>query len=333
MLSKIKHSIFLVILLIGVIAFGQDAHFSQFKASPIFLNPSLTGIMHQKEMRVVSQHRNQWSSVNSRYRTTSVAFDMPLDTKVGVGGYIVNQDAAQNFSTLTFVLSAAYDISNPNQHKHHINMGAQLGFINKSSNYGQLIFDSQYDGTNFDADLESGESNTDTRYSKFMPELTFGISYVNTDIKSKYHPYAGFSLAHLTRPNESFLDGKSKLPMRYMFNAGVKFFVEGTHIIDPTLLFMFQRNARILSAGLLYTYIVHGQDTKIGGGLYYRHEDAIIPVLNFDYYNFRIQLSYDINISRLSEFSNRKGAYELTLVYKGLTAKQRRSNNNRKRYL
>ena len=333
MYRAIRHTVLIIMLLIGIVAVGQDAHFSQFTASPIYLNPSLTGIMHQKEMRVVSQHRNQWSSVNAKYRTTSIAFDMPVDQRLGVGGYIMSHDAAKNYSTFTFVLSAAYDISNPSQNKHHINMGGQLGFINKTSNYGQLVFDNQYDGSNFDPDLESGESGEDASYSRFMPEVNFGISYVNTDVKAKYHPYAGFALSHLTRPNESFLEGSSKLPMKYALNGGVKFFMDDRHIIDPTVLFMMQRSARMFSAGLLYTYIAEGTGTKIGGGLYYRHQDAIIPMMNFEYYNFKVQMSYDVNISQLSEFSNRKGAYELTLIYKGLTAKQRRRNSEKKRYL
>lgn len=312
---------------------AQDAHFSQFDASPIILNPSLTGVMHKKEMRVVAQHRNQWASVNDKYSTTTMAFDMPVSPQVGVGGYIMSHDAEKNFNTLTFVLSGAYDITRPNQNKHHINMGAQLGFIYKKSNYEELVFDNQYDGKNFDSDLASGETNG-LNYSKFMPELNIGFTYVNTDVKKNYHPYGGISFHHLTHPNESLMKEKgARLPLKYSAYGGIKFVMQKEHVIDPKVLFMLQRNAMMINTGLMYTYMPAQTETKISAGVYYRVNDAIIPILGLDYYNFKIMMSYDINVSSLSTYTNGKGSFELTLAYKGLTAKQRRQSGKKKKYL
>jgi hypothetical protein len=60
------------------------------------------------------------------------------------------------------------------------------------------------------------------------------------------------------------------------------------------------------------------------GGLHYRHGvvrifDALIPTIGTKYKKFDVGLSYDINLSSLSKvsYSNRKGSFELSIIYTG----------------
>src|SRR5215207_4229075 len=67
-----------LITVLCLICFGataQDIHYSQFYASPLTLNPALTGI-NDCSYRVNGMYRSQWSSIPAPYSTPSLSFDI-----------------------------------------------------------------------------------------------------------------------------------------------------------------------------------------------------------------------------------------------------------------
>src|SRR4026209_744947 len=70
----------LTLLLIAGLAsgsFAQDPNFSQFFASPLTLNPALTG-KFDGLFRVAGNYRNQWPEINNAYITKTVSADFHL---------------------------------------------------------------------------------------------------------------------------------------------------------------------------------------------------------------------------------------------------------------
>jgi hypothetical protein len=55
--------------------------------------------------------------------------------------------------------------------------------------------------------------------------------------------------------------------------------------------------------------------TSVLAGVYYRHNESIIPYAGIESGDFQIGLSYDINISSLRTASNSRGGFELSLQY------------------
>ena len=49
--------------------------------------------------------------------------------------------------------------------------------------------------------------------------------------------------------------------------------------------------------------------------IFYRWDDAIIPAFGLNYNNIRAVISYDINISDLVAASNKKGGFEVSIMY------------------
>lgn len=295
---------------------AQDSHLSQFYASPILLSPALTGMQDKGDIRVASQFRNQWSSVTNKIATSTLAVDMPVKEKWGVGGYLMNYDAAQSYNVLNFALSGAYDIASLHQKKHKIIMGLQLGFIYKSTTNDKLVFDNQYSNGTFDTDIPNGESIP--RLSTIMPDVNYGLSYINTDHAKKFQPYASISVFHLTHPKESFLKrNDSRLPLRYVFCAGEKILASEEVILEPRLLLMRQRNATEFNVGMSGEYIVQPNTVSVLAGCYYRYGDAIIPTIGVDYKSIILRASYDINISSLKAYSRGRGGIEFSLVFIG----------------
>ncbi|MGM0621184.1 MAG: type IX secretion system membrane protein PorP/SprF, partial [Bacteroidota bacterium] len=55
---------------------AQDVSFSQFYASPLYLNPAFAGSVEIPRFTV--QYRNQWHAFNNAYTTYNAAFDFPV---------------------------------------------------------------------------------------------------------------------------------------------------------------------------------------------------------------------------------------------------------------
>src|SRR3954467_10487732 len=64
----------LFVLVIAFVAHAQDPNFSQFFASPLTLNPALTG-KFDGMFRVAGNYRNQWPTINNAFTTATISLD------------------------------------------------------------------------------------------------------------------------------------------------------------------------------------------------------------------------------------------------------------------
>lgn len=300
---------------------AQDTQFSMYDASAVVLNPALAGTDKESKMRAVSQYRTQWSSVNSNFITTSISVDKPIiDDRWGVGVSLFHNDAANNFKETSFIASGSYDVLKPDQDVHHLTTGLNLGFVNKHLSSDQFTFDSQYENGTFNESLESGE--TIDRSNRFLPEVSFGLAYINSDKNKVYRPYGGFALYHITKPNESFVNStsaNSRVPMRWLLNGGCKLYFQNEEIeVDPKFIIMKQSSAWNIMLGVTGGYKIN-TEVKVNGGVGFRIGDAVIPQLGVEYLNFTYGMSYDINISGLKEYSRGRGAMEFMVIYRGIS--------------
>src|SRR6187455_2879483 len=56
---------------------AQDVHFSQFRNSPLTLNPALSGAI-EGDQRFALIHRSQWQSIGAPFRTYAFSYDAPI---------------------------------------------------------------------------------------------------------------------------------------------------------------------------------------------------------------------------------------------------------------
>src|SRR5690606_1220363 len=237
-------------LLIGLVmtiaisqkAKAQDAQISQFDAAPVMFNPANTGMLKFTDMRIAALYRSQWSSLSTSFNTFAMSFDMAANDRMGFGAVFVNTDEASIINTSNFLVSGAYQVTDPNNTKYMITTGVQLGILYKRINTNDMVFDSQYDNTNFDRDLPNME--TFTRTSRFMLDANIGVSYKSTDRTKKINPFADAALFHITTPNEAFIgEEKSKLPMRIMGNIGARIEASRDLLIEPSVIYNRQRES------------------------------------------------------------------------------------------
>lgn len=319
--NKYKQIYYLLItfslLIVGAVRAQQDNHLSQFQASPMLLNPAYTGMI-EDNYRIHTQYRNQWKNLTTNsFVTNYLGFDMPR-RKFGYGMYVLNNKAGVGqLKALSVLLSGAYEVTTKNLgEEHHLTTGLQLGIIHKSINLANLTYDNQYttaNGGGFDPSIQHYESFPNT--SIVMPDVNFGIAYNNTSSDKRAQPFAGVSGFHLTQPVETFLGQKKKLPMRYQFSGGARIQLSTDFNLEPTLLVMRQTNVNEINIGANGKYFLAGSNSYFMLGTYYRHKDAVIVHTGFIYKDYVFRLSYDINVSSLRAYSNRRGGFELSVTY------------------
>lgn len=293
----------------------QDAQISQYDASPVMFNPANTGMLKFTDLRIAALYRSQWSSLATSFNTFAASFDMAANDRFGVGGVFINTDEANVITTSNFLFSGAYQVSDPNQTKYILSAGVQVGVMYKRVNTNGLIFDSQFDGYNFDGTLPSQEAFD--RTSRLMLDANIGISYKSTDRRKKINPNADLAVFHVTAPDESFIgEEKSKLPLRWMGSVGARIEINRQLMLDPSVIYQRQREAQQFLINAIVNYTFQSTPYQVIGGLGYRTSDAVIIHAGIRHNANIFRISYDINTSSLSDYSKNRGALEFTVIYR-----------------
>ena len=332
-----KHFAFICCILAGLLAGGslkaQDIHFSQFYMSPLTLNPAMTGVMNCK-IRMVANYRNQWASIlrSDAFNTIGASYDQKFATGrydyFGIGGSLYADVVGQSvFATTKAALSGSYSrrMGGDRIRSHYMVIGADLGLAQRSLNFAALRFGTQNDNGTFNPDLPSQENFGRDRF--LFADMSVGLLWFSILDKSNSW-YAGAAYSHLNRPNMSFADietiplfpkvtmhagGDFELTENVGILPGVVTFMQGPHFqlnFGTSLRFDFNQNRfeeQSFQFGI-WTRIGNRPDNNI-------LNDAIILSTRFDYNQFGIGFSYDINTSSLRNATNGNGSFEFSLIY------------------
>lgn len=307
-----------VMLLIFISARAQDAHFSQYYASPLLYNPAQTGVLPGTDLRVATQYRSQWGTLTPNFSVVSLTGEKRLNSKYGVGAYLLNDDGVKAFNTFNCVFSGSYRITSFFEREMVLSVGLQAGIIYKYIKKNGLTFDSQYDNGTFNSDLPTGEVLD--RYSRLMPEVNMGFNFESSKKENTLNPYSSLSVMHCTYPKESFLkSGKSRLPLRFILAGGTKIKYNDDLFFDPSLIIMKQCNNYEAVLGLSSSYN-YRTDLMLTGGLSYRWKDAVVIMAGCKYKSITYRISYDIVTSPLKAYTRGRGGIEFSVIFMDIKA-------------
>jgi type IX secretion system PorP/SprF family membrane protein len=208
---------------------AQDPHFSQFYASPLTLNPALTGLF-AGEGRISSTYRNQWQSISNPFTTGTVAFDTRALRRVfkeqnvfGLGGMaLYDQSNNGGLRSRYLAFTAGYNQQLDKYGHHRLGIGFQASFVSKTIDYTKFLFSRQFTPIGFDPTLPTGEPRSTLGIN--YPDMGTGILYSGIS-NTEQQWYIGASYYHITRPNESMTGGDAKLSPRTTIHAGYNFSV------------------------------------------------------------------------------------------------------------
>ena len=306
-------------------ATAQDLHFSQFFNNPLLTNPANTGFIPDADYRLSASYRNQYSNIMSvPYNTISVYGDAQVFRNklengwMGLGGVILRDVAGSGSLTSTKIYgSLAYHqmlgLSSL------LSAGFNVGWANKRIDQSKLTFPDQFDGKFFDASLPTSVQLQNNSISYF--DLQAGLNYAYFPSDDVYIN-AGYSIMHVNTPVENFFGDSSnsndKVPIRHTAFINGIFKVNDQVIINPNAYYSRQARSSELVLGLNAAYDLTGDGSKqLIGGLYYRYNESIIPMIGLEINNVRFTFSYDVTTSSLRNFNNSLGAAEFNVLKKG----------------
>lgn len=302
-------------------AHAQDPHFSQFFASPLTLNPALTG-KFDGNLRVTGNYRNQWPTINRAFTTSTVSVDVPImrdhisstDTwGVGVMGYSdQSANSALKFNYLS--VSTAFHKGLDEDGYHQIGAGFQGTYTNMMLNVSALKFEDQLTPFGFTGNTSEVFNNSTLKNNYF--DLNAGILYTGSTT-DKNNFYAGVSMYHITRPKQQFTGTFFLLNPRTTFHAGGYFPVGSAGTLHLSGLYSTQAQAsETVVGGALQLPVIEGEKTtSVYFGSWLRLNDALIPYIGLEFSDFRLGATYDVNTSSLKTASQSRGGIEISLIY------------------
>lgn len=335
-MKSLKQLLIIFFAVIGTATLtAQDIHFSQFYSSPLNLNPALTGVMNCN-VRLVGNYRNQWASVlkANAFSTYSVSYDQRIpvgrNDYFGIGGTFWGDRAGEsNFATLQGRLSLSYSkkMSGGRKSGNYLVVGADAGASQRSIDFLNLRYGSQHDGQGgFDGSLPTNE-NFD-RDNFLFADISAGLLWFSVfDENNNF--YVGGAFSHLNRANQSFDSDKfEELYSKFTLHAGGEFLISDRVGLVPGVVTFFQGPSFELNTGTSLKFIL-GKTKRLYQafqvGAWFRlsnhfrdsvTSDALILSTRFDYEQFSIGFSYDVNVSSLRPASNSNGAFEFAMTYK-----------------
>lgn len=322
---KINITIAAFSMLLALCAQAQDLHFSQFFNSPLTTNPANTGFIPDGDYRLGVNYRNQWSSVMTvPYKTMSAFGDVQLmkdrmeNGWLGAGGVILRDVAGSGNLTSTKIYgSLAYH--QLLGYSSLLSLGFNVGYASKQINAANLKFPDQFDGKFFDNKLPTSALITNTNIGYLDMQVGMNYAYFPTE---KIYVNAGFSAHHVNRPRESFFDAAdatNRLPMRYIGFLNGSFMLNDQWIVNPNAYVSMQARSAEVVAGANAQYNLSGDGENIlVAGLYYRHNESVIPLIGLGHKDYVFTFTYDATVSELRNYNNGRGAFEFSLVKQGI---------------
>ena len=315
----------LLISCIASVTFAQDPNFSQFFASPLTLNPALTG-KFDGNLRLAGNYRNQWPSINNAFVTKTGSADfhllrnnLPEIDRWGFGVLFMNdQNGNGALRTNQFSLSTAYHKGLDENGYHQIGVGFQGSYTDKTLNVSMLDFEDELTALGFTGNTSEIFNQSDLQV-KYV-DVNAGILY-NGSTNGYNNFYLGASMYHINRPKETFQGGQFYLNSRTTLQAGGKMPTNQYNAFHFSANYSFQANANNLMFGGAYALNLNYDEenpVNVYMGAWARFNnvtDAVIPYVGLEFGDVMIGASYDVNISSLQPASNMRGGFELSVIY------------------
>lgn len=305
---------------------GQEVAFSQFYASPLYLNPAMTGLTYSP--RFTLNYRNQWASFNNAFQTYAVSYDQHFDKfNSGIGISVLADRAMQNVYNHNKVALYYSYLLNVNR-KLAMKFGAEVAFVQKSVRWNELIFLDQIDPL---AGVQSPDTPSQENLpaeSNFMyPDFSAGVLVFTGDF------YGGVSVKHLTRPHITIndFDPDSRLLLYSSVHAGKVFTFNTVRQFDPFIA------PNILYANQeLYNQITVGSTfgvRPVYSGIYARHTinnfDALILLLGVRRGGFRAAYSVDFSVGQSTKFNGASHEVSISIeLYESGSSRSGRRNRS-----
>ncbi len=321
-----------MLLLCFGLAQAQDIHLAHIHASPTYLNPALTGLFHNGNIRFIGNARSQWETVTKGYKTIAGSVDMKMadlggNSLLGTGLQLTSDKAGDlDFTKTSVSLTLSILKALDREGKQFVMFGMRGSYYNYRLDYTKMVgfdiepmvLDGAPDNLSFwDVSAGAAWHYSFSRFSSF---------------------YLGGALFHLNMPNTSFFSKMydefntspyyqtDQLYRKLVIHGGGDFRMAKYITALPSFIFLDQGPHREINFGTFVKFFKSRSMRKSPYafylGMWFRSYletdiagfDAIISAVRMDIRNTFITFSFDTNLSTLTRASNGFGGPELSII-------------------
>ena len=278
---------------------SQEISFSQFYANALYLNPAFAGARICPSLFLTFLSR--YPGLNNSGYVVGASYDAYMrKIRGGFGIKLYHENQGSVFTNTTAGLLYSYRVEFSDNF--FMNAGAEIIYYNRSFNPSGLVFADQVDPITNEI-FKATQEKFAFRSLNFA-DVSLGL-LANHD-----RFYAGFSVKNILRPQNSFLNADTRLPMRINGLLGVRFILKSpiTYLSDfeilPNILYQRYEGINQINAGLYLTKL------PIVAGIWYKVNSAYVLLFGFQLSKYSIGYSYDILSTEFAE--NSYGSHEIT---------------------
>lgn len=335
---------FALLFALGGPVSAQDYHFSQFFATPVYLNPALTGLFPGR-YRVSLATRSQWAqTLETPFSTTAFSADFhyfvnpkkrQYKDAFGVGVVFSSDRVSEfNYSVNQIMISGAYHKSLDPRNNQTLSFGFQLGVVQRNVSYDQLTFEDAFDGMSTYVEGASGEISGLPANNYAFGDYQLGLNYAYTP-KKETAVFVGASIHHFNQPEQSFfaeatrgedVEVTSVLDRRYGGYVNLRVPLARAVTLSPRVYAFSQGPHRVANAGSNLRFLLDdSRGTAFHIGAYARGVgnesgfgfDSAVGLVGFEIARFLVGVSYDVGLNGLQTSRRHQGAFELNIAYLG----------------
>lgn len=318
---SLKKAILITTMILGRLCLqAQDPHFSQFFASPLTINPAMTGVING-QWRLVSNWRQQWIGPGNPYSTATVCYDakimknrIPENNVIGAGGMLM-YDRTMGGALNSIYASAdfSYHMALDENYTHWLGAGFSLLYGNRTIDYSALTFAEQFTGTGFNTSLPTGE----TALSNIKPYFSIGAGALYGYHTDAMNFNAGVAAYHLNKPKQTALkDDTQVLPARYVAHYDFDAYLSSSLLLYSSGVYQTQAGSEYIDVGMALGYEMNDgiNNTIFSAGMWYRNQDCVAPYVGLSYNNMQFGFTYDVTVSQLSKAPKPPKSWEFSFI-------------------
>jgi type IX secretion system PorP/SprF family membrane protein len=290
---------------------AQDPLFSQYNASPLFVNPAFAGTSQITRFSLC--YRNQNLAMGSSYVSYYASYDQYIELFQGGIGFNILHDVQENGMLRLLSADAIYAYSIMVNPKLTVSAGIQASYSYRSMQTGSLRFTDGVDPVDGSYTVQGDNS---LHEQKGYPDVAVGFLGITR------FSYLGFAAHHLNMPNMSFQTSRRvPLPWKFTLHGGT---------VLPLYERRFGREALRLNPNIVLTYqgghsqFNYGLDIWAGSlyvGLWGRQHlpltvSSVIVTGGYSGDWFRVGYSYDFSILSPYMAIMNSGAHEISFSLK-----------------
>lgn len=332
-----KRSLLISLVFISTLGIqAQDAYFTQFFATPLEINPALTGAI-EGSFRVSMGYRDQWNgALDNPYRTFALNGDVRFeigqrssDFVAGGISFLADKVGTFDFNTNGIKLSGAFHKNLSDRNRQYLSGGLYFGLLQKNVNVEQLFFNDQFnglDGYTFGTSEEFPANNF-----AFM-DLGLGLNYAISPSDDLQLTIGG-SVAHLNQPSATFSSRTSgsedpDIALNARWVAYISSVIGLSDDVDllPRFAFYQQGEYVVMNFGTNVRFALNQYNTNaalFGAGVRFARDlESIAPSAAYlfagiELGSFLLGINYDYNINDLVNERLGQGVLEFSVTFIG----------------